>query len=168
MEKIIIYEHADFQDRNDIVSSVKVIGQPWVLHEPENFGAFSCFLSCFCAGCHPRPTARTLILRSLIKMGKIIIYEHAHFRGVSREITSDISNLGHLDFNDIISSVRVIGQPWVAYEHTNYTGRLLVLEEGEHDYISPSACVALFSPGSSLLCCRYVLLYPALHSSPTL
>ncbi|XP_027021077.2 epidermal differentiation-specific protein-like [Tachysurus fulvidraco] len=65
-------------------------------------------------------------------MNKIIVYEQSCFKGLSREITSDVPDLNKLSFDNCISSLKVIGNPWVAYTGANYTGEPTEYEEGEY------------------------------------
>ncbi|XP_066528919.1 epidermal differentiation-specific protein-like [Hoplias malabaricus] len=65
-------------------------------------------------------------------MSKIIVYEHRDFMGISKEFTSSVPNLVAENFNDCISSLKVIGNPWVAYVDINYSGSQQVYEEGEY------------------------------------
>ncbi|KAH1185904.1 hypothetical protein KIL84_018653 [Mauremys mutica] len=47
----------------------------------------------------------------------------------------DISSLGSVGWNDCISSQKVIGQIWVAYQHHHhYSGKIRVFEEGEYSF----------------------------------
>ncbi|KAL7864053.1 hypothetical protein AOLI_G00154730 [Acnodon oligacanthus] len=65
-------------------------------------------------------------------MSKIIVYEHFDLQGISREFTSSVSNLIQESFNDCISSLKVIGNPWVVYSDINFSGTQEVYEEGEY------------------------------------
>lgn len=71
-------------------------------------------------------------------MNKIIVYEHEDFKGLSKEFTSDVPDLRSVDFGDCISSLRVIGQPWLAFRDPNYQGLGHAYEEGEYKHISLS------------------------------
>ncbi|XP_067400397.1 epidermal differentiation-specific protein-like [Emydura macquarii macquarii] len=68
-------------------------------------------------------------------MNGITIYEHADFKGRSKAFTSDIADLKPVGWSQCVSSVKVTGQPWVAYENPNYSGKFLVFEEGEHSFV---------------------------------
>ena len=78
------------------------------------------------------PTQPSGTQTPLDTMSKIIVYEHVNFQGLSREFTSDVSNLIDYNFNDCISSLKVVGNPWVAYRDVNFCGPQLVFEEGEY------------------------------------
>lgn len=65
-------------------------------------------------------------------MNKIIVYDKNNFQGLSREFTSDVHNLLYENFNDCISSLMVIGNPWVAYTDADFAGEPTVYEEGEY------------------------------------
>ncbi|XP_042305612.1 epidermal differentiation-specific protein-like [Sceloporus undulatus] len=68
-------------------------------------------------------------------MNKIIVYEYEDFNGLSKEFISDVPDLRSVDFGDCISSLKVIGQPWLAFQNPNYKGLPAAFEEGEYKRI---------------------------------
>ncbi|NXJ24237.1 EDSP protein, partial [Dicrurus megarhynchus] len=139
--KIIIYEHVDFQglpkefhtnisnlkdaDWNDTISSVKVIGQPWVAYEHVNYGGQ--FLV-FEEGDHDfvgkkmndRISSLQVITENLHDP-QITLYEHVDYQGKSR-IVREATNLGAGHDNDIMSSHKVQRGAWLLCEHSDGSG----------------------------------------------
>ncbi|XP_015277613.1 PREDICTED: epidermal differentiation-specific protein-like [Gekko japonicus] len=70
------------------------------------------------------------------RMNKIIVYDKPNFEGLSKEFTSDVPDLHELDFGDCISSLKVIGQPWVAYKVPKFEGDGFAFEEGNYEEVS--------------------------------
>ncbi|XP_060621710.1 epidermal differentiation-specific protein-like [Anolis sagrei] len=68
-------------------------------------------------------------------MNKIIVYEHEDFNGLRKEFISDAPDLRSVDFGKCISSLKVIGQPWLAFRDPNYQGPPATFEEGEYKHI---------------------------------
>ncbi|XP_074862051.1 epidermal differentiation-specific protein-like [Carettochelys insculpta] len=71
-------------------------------------------------------------------LNKITVYEQADFQGLCREFMSDVPDLHELDFGDCICSLRVVGQPWVAYTAPKYEGETCAFEEGEYPKVEKS------------------------------
>ncbi|KAJ1121934.1 hypothetical protein NDU88_000442 [Pleurodeles waltl] len=69
-------------------------------------------------------------------MDSITVYEEANFTGLQRTFTADVPDLIKECFNDCISSVKVVGQPWILYNNANYKGGFKALEEGEYSEIN--------------------------------
>lgn len=69
------------------------------------------------------------------RMNKIIVYDKPKFEGLSKEFTGDVTDLHELDFGDCISSLKVIGQPWVAYKVPKFEGDGFAFEEGDYEQI---------------------------------
>ncbi|XP_068763555.1 epidermal differentiation-specific protein-like [Struthio camelus] len=65
-------------------------------------------------------------------MNRITVYERADFEGLSREFSCDVPDLHELDFGDCIASLKVVGQPWIAYTGPKYEGEAHAFEEGEY------------------------------------
>uniref|UniRef100_A0AAY5EUI6 Beta/gamma crystallin 'Greek key' domain-containing protein n=1 Tax=Electrophorus electricus TaxID=8005 RepID=A0AAY5EUI6_ELEEL len=168
MNKIIVYEHINFEGLskeftsnvsnlvehffNDTISSLKVIGNPWVAYTDINFSGSqavyeegeynreSCSFSTVSVSSVPVLTSGILTLPDT--MNKIIVYEHINFEGLSKEFTSNVSNLVEHFFNDTISSLKVIGNPWVAYTDINFSGSQAVYEEGEYNRVNPNDSIS--------------------------
>ncbi|NXN15735.1 EDSP protein, partial [Indicator maculatus] len=77
-------------------------------------------------------------------MNQITVYERANFEGLSREFTCDVPDLHELDFGNCIASLKVVGQPWIAYTDPKYEGEPHVFEEGGYPSVErPNSFSAL-------------------------
>uniref|UniRef100_A0A4W4E0S3 Beta/gamma crystallin 'Greek key' domain-containing protein n=1 Tax=Electrophorus electricus TaxID=8005 RepID=A0A4W4E0S3_ELEEL len=142
MNKIIVYEHINFEGLskeftsnvsnlvehffNDTISSLKVIGNPWVAYTDINFsGSQAVYEEGEYNRVNPNDSISSLeMITDDLTNPQITLYEHSHinFEGLSKEFTSNVSNLVEHFFNDTISSLKVIGNPWVAYTDINFSG----------------------------------------------
>uniref|UniRef100_A0A8B9ZXZ6 Beta/gamma crystallin 'Greek key' domain-containing protein n=1 Tax=Anas zonorhyncha TaxID=75864 RepID=A0A8B9ZXZ6_9AVES len=77
-------------------------------------------------------------------MNRITVYERPDFEGLSREFTCDVPDLHELDFGNCIASLKVVGQPWIAYTEPKYEGEPHAFEEGEYPSVGrPNSFSAL-------------------------
>ncbi|XP_030309776.1 epidermal differentiation-specific protein-like [Calypte anna] len=151
MGKIIVYEHANFQgyskefttditnlkavDWNDCISSVKVIGQPWVAYQHVNFTGN---LLVFEEGEHDfvgrqmndRISSLQVITEDLHNP-QITLYEHAQYQGKSR-VVREATNLARGWDNDSISSHKVQKGVWLLCQHSDGSGFRYIAREHEH------------------------------------
>uniref|UniRef100_A0A673FKG3 Beta/gamma crystallin 'Greek key' domain-containing protein n=1 Tax=Sinocyclocheilus rhinocerous TaxID=307959 RepID=A0A673FKG3_9TELE len=65
-------------------------------------------------------------------MSKIVVFTKEGFNGRTAEFKNNVHNLEEKGFNNTISSLKVIGAPWVVYYDKNFTGKQRVFEEGEY------------------------------------
>ncbi|XP_058628966.1 epidermal differentiation-specific protein-like [Onychostoma macrolepis] len=65
-------------------------------------------------------------------MSKIVVFTEECFKGRTAEFKHNVHNLEEKGFNNVISSLKVIGPPWVAYYDTKFAGKQRVFEEGEY------------------------------------
>ncbi|RXN39171.1 epidermal differentiation-specific -like protein [Labeo rohita] len=65
-------------------------------------------------------------------MSKIVVFTEEGFKGRTAEFKNNVHNLEEKGFNDVISSLKVIGAPWVAYCDKNFAGKQQVFQEGEY------------------------------------
>ena len=78
----------------------------------------------------------------------MIMYDQTYFRGVSVELTGDVSNLDDLAFDNEVSSVKIEGDCcWTVYTDSDYQGVSIKLNVGE--YQSPTEIKDVFKKASS-------------------
>lgn len=143
---------------NDIASSIRVKGGTWELCEHVNYGGRCIRVSDDNPNLVPRgfndivSSVRLVRDRDERDWGRdrdrdwgrdhdrdwdrdhdsrradIVLFEHVDFAGDRRELDDDARNLVRLDFNDIVSSIRIRHGVWQVCEHVNYGGRCMTFD----------------------------------------
>ena len=120
---------------NDKASSVKVQSGTWILWEHINFTGRSYKVG---PGEYDFGVISAQIGNDVISsvelVPKIVLYEHAQFKGRELALESSTSDLRSSNFNDKASSVKVQSGTWILWEHINFTGRSYKVGPGEYDF----------------------------------
>jgi hypothetical protein len=132
---------------NDRASSVVVAaGTRWEVCSDAQFRGSCAVLrpgrypSLASLGLNDRVTsARTVNMNSRIDDGRyapaaahVTFYEHDNFQGRSFTSERQVNNFQSVGFNDLASSVDVVGQSWEICEHADFGGRCIVLRPGRY------------------------------------
>lgn len=67
---------------------------------------------------------------------QIILYDHPGFTGEQRPLTTPVSNLGHVNFNDRADSLVVVSGLWQVCTNVNYRGSCQTLGVGSYSDLS--------------------------------
>uniref|UniRef100_A0A672Q312 Beta/gamma crystallin 'Greek key' domain-containing protein n=1 Tax=Sinocyclocheilus grahami TaxID=75366 RepID=A0A672Q312_SINGR len=124
----------DLEERgfNNVISSLKVIGAPWVAYDDQNFaGKQRVFQEGEYATLDDKGRFSSLkMIIDDLNNPEIQLFEHVHYQGRSVTLYKE-TNLHDIDFSDIASSHKVKGGVWVLYEHVNRQGSQLISFPGE-------------------------------------
>ncbi|XP_073694700.1 epidermal differentiation-specific protein-like [Garra rufa] len=117
---------------NDVISSVKVVGAPWVAYYGKNFtGKQRLFEEGEYATLEDKGRFSSLrMITDDLENPKITLFEHVNYQG-RKVILHEETNLHNIDFSNVASSHKVKGGVWVLYEHINRQGAQLVCFPGE-------------------------------------
>uniref|UniRef100_A0A8C4BCC8 Beta/gamma crystallin 'Greek key' domain-containing protein n=1 Tax=Denticeps clupeoides TaxID=299321 RepID=A0A8C4BCC8_9TELE len=145
VNKIIVYEHCYFKGQrftenvpdlrdvnfNDCISSVKVIGQPWVLYEHTHYFGVHFFYE---EGEYPSVEWHDVIssmeqVTEDLTDPQITLYDQPNYGGRSITLNCE-TNLCLGNFNDQTSSCKVDRGAWVLYQHGDKSGRSMVVRSG--------------------------------------
>uniref|UniRef100_A0A671PAI6 Beta/gamma crystallin 'Greek key' domain-containing protein n=1 Tax=Sinocyclocheilus anshuiensis TaxID=1608454 RepID=A0A671PAI6_9TELE len=106
---------------NNVISSLKVIGAPWVAYYDKNFTG------------KQRDKGKFSSLKMItddLDDPEIQLFEHVDFQGRRVTLRRE-TNLHDIDLSDTASSHKVKGGVWVLYEHVNHQGAQLVSFPGD-------------------------------------
>ncbi|XP_067867156.1 beta/gamma crystallin domain-containing protein 2-like [Heterodontus francisci] len=117
------------------MQSCRVLSGSWALYEGQDYdgrvfvvgeGEYPDLQS---MGCRMTSHIRSLkAIPHVFSQPSLTLYSLENFEGKEIELDAEVKNLISDGYNNMVLSLRVSGGVWVAYEHSNFRGRQVLLE----------------------------------------
>eukprot|EP00062_Callorhinchus_milii_P010143 gi/632954680/ref/XP_007893089.1/ PREDICTED: absent in melanoma 1-like protein [Callorhinchus milii] len=120
------------------MNSCRVLNGSWALYENQDFtgnmfvveeGEYPDLPSMGCRMTTHIRSAKTIPY--VFSEPQILLYSLEAFEGKEIELTSEVKSLAGAGYNNLVLSLRVTGGVWVAFEHSHFRGRQMLLEPHE-------------------------------------